>query len=63
MQVIDLRAGGLVHWLSIGGVVREFYDTACVRLPMVVGFADGRINTLIMRGRPLDLSEALDQAQ
>jgi len=62
MQVIDLRTGALVHWLSIGGVVREFYDIAClpgVKLPMVVGFADGRINSLITRGSPLSLDDLL----
>jgi len=59
MQVIDLQSGRVVHWLRIGGLVREFYDIAClpgVRRPMLVGFAQGQINRMITRGRdtPLD---------
>jgi uncharacterized protein (TIGR03032 family) len=60
MQVIDLRTGAVVHWLRIGGVVREFYDVTIlpgIRMPMPVGFAGGQINTFITKGQYLPLSE------
>jgi uncharacterized protein (TIGR03032 family) len=60
VQVIDLVRGKMVHWLRLGGVVRELYDIALLpglRKPMVVGFAQDQINRLIMRGAPLELAE------
>jgi uncharacterized protein (TIGR03032 family) len=60
VQVIDLARGEVVHWLRVGGVVRELYDIAVlpgIRKPMVVGFAQDQINRLIMQGRPLALAE------
>jgi hypothetical protein len=62
IQVIDLDRAAAVHWLALGGVVRELYDIACVpgpRTPMVVGFAQGQINRLIRRGSDLSLPELL----
>lgn len=58
--VVDLASGKVVHWLRLGGVVRELYDIALLpgyRRPMLVGLAQGPINRLVMRGRPLPLSE------
>ena len=60
VQVIDLATGQAVHWLRIGGVVRELYDIALVpgaRTPMVVGFGQGAINRLITRGATATLEE------
>jgi uncharacterized protein (TIGR03032 family) len=62
IHVIELTTGGLMHWLRIGGVVQELYDIAVipgVRTPMVVGFAQGQINRLISRGRPVTIEELL----
>jgi uncharacterized protein (TIGR03032 family) len=62
IQVIDLSSGLSAHWLRLGGVVQELYDIAIipgVRSPMVVGFAQGQINKLIFRGRPVTLPELL----
>ena len=58
IQIIDLRSGALVHWLRIGGTVRELYDIVCLpglRTPMVVGFAQGQINRLITSGPALPI--------
>jgi uncharacterized protein (TIGR03032 family) len=62
IQVIDLDRATVVHWVALGGVVRELYDIACIpgpRTPMVVGFAHGQINRLIRRGSDLSLAELL----
>jgi len=62
IQVIDRKTGALVHWLGLGGVVRELYDIACLpglHTPMVVGFAQDQINRLIQRGTALSLDELL----
>lgn len=65
IQVVELAGGAAAHWLRIGGVVRELYDIAVVpgaRTPMVVGFAQGQINRLISRGRPVALDELLGES-
>lgn len=44
--VIDLRTGDLVHWLWLGGVVRELYDVVAlpgVRRPSALGFKTDEI--------------------
>jgi uncharacterized protein (TIGR03032 family) len=44
--VIDLRSGDLVHWLWLGGVVRELYDVVAlpgVRRPTALGFKTDEI--------------------
>jgi uncharacterized protein (TIGR03032 family) len=56
--VVNLATGAVVEWLRLGGVVRELYDIALLpghRQPMLVGFAQGQINRLISRGRPMPL--------
>jgi uncharacterized protein (TIGR03032 family) len=65
IQVIDPVAGTLVHWIALGGVVRELYDIACFdgpRAPMLVGLAQGQINRLINRGPTMDLDALLGGA-
>ncbi len=65
IQVIGLEGGAAVHWLALGGVVRELYDIASLpglSTPMAVGFAQGQINRLIQRGAPLTLDELLGEA-
>ena len=60
VQVIDLRGGEAVHWVTLGGVVRELYDIACIpgrRTPIAVGFAQGQINRMIRRGATVTLAE------
>jgi uncharacterized protein (TIGR03032 family) len=62
IQIIDLRRGVPVHWLALGGIVRELYDIACIpglRTPMAVGFAQDQINRLIHRGPALSLVDLL----
>lgn len=56
--VMELATGRIVHWLRLGGVVRELYDIALlpgVRDPMLVGLAQGQINRLITVGAPAGL--------
>jgi uncharacterized protein (TIGR03032 family) len=65
IQVIDLESGTAVHWLALGGVVRELYDIACLpgsHTPMAVGFAQGQINRLIQRGAAVTFDELLGEA-
>ncbi|MBS7791699.1 TIGR03032 family protein [Roseococcus sp. SDR] len=56
--VVELATGAVVHWLRLGGVVRELYDIALLpghRSPMLVGFAQGQINRLISKGKPFPI--------
>ncbi|WPB83908.1 TIGR03032 family protein [Sediminicoccus rosea] len=58
MLVVELATGAVVHWLRLGGVVRELYDIALLpghKSPMLVGFAQGQINRLISRGKPMPI--------
>ena len=60
--VVDLATGKLLHWMRLGGVVRELYDIAILpsaRRPMLVGLAQGQVNRLINRGAPLPLAELI----
>jgi uncharacterized protein (TIGR03032 family) len=60
--VVDLATARVVHWMRLGGVVRELYDIAILpgaRRPMLVGLAQGQVNRLINRGAPLPLAELL----
>ena len=53
LQVIDLRSGDIVHWLRIGGMVKELYDVVVlpgVRRPMVLGFKTDEIRRTITIG-------------
>lgn len=62
IQVIDLASGQAEHGLALGGVVRELYDIAVIpgrRTPMVVGFAQGQINRLILSGPEVGLTDLL----
>ena len=59
---VDLATGKLLHWMRLGGVVRELYDIAILpsaRRPMLVGLAQGQVNRLINRGAPLPLAELI----
>lgn len=57
LAVVDIASGRAVHWLRLGGVVRELYDVALLpraRRPMLVGLRDaGPLNRLILRGAEL----------
>jgi uncharacterized protein (TIGR03032 family) len=59
LVVVDLASGQALHWLRLGGVVRELYDVALLpgaRRPMLVGLQQaGPINRLISRGPDLPL--------
>ncbi len=58
VMVMDLATGAIVHWLRLGGIVRELYDIAIVpglKSPMLVGMAQGQINRLISVGAPVGL--------
>ena len=60
--LVDLAAGRVLHWLRLGGAVRELYDIALLpgaRRPMLVGFAQGQINRLISRGPSMTLAELM----
>lgn len=58
--VIDLASGRALHWLRLGGVVRELYDIAILpkaRRPMLVGLQQaGPINRLVSRGADLPMA-------
>lgn len=46
LYVIDLRSGDIVHWVRIGGVVRELYDVVVlprVARPMALGFKSDEV--------------------
>ncbi len=58
--VVELATGKVLHWMRLGGVVRELYDIALLpgaRRPMLVGLAQGQLNHLIMNGPPMTLAE------
>lgn len=59
LVVVELSSGRPVHWLRLGGVVRELYDVALLpkaRRPMIVGMRDaGPLNQLISRGPDLSM--------
>ena len=58
--VMELATGRLVHWLRLGGIVRELYDIALLpgmRSPMLVGLTHGQINRLITAGPPIGLDD------
>ena len=61
LAVVELASGRTLHWLRLGGVVRELYDVALLpmaRRPMLVGLQQaGPINRLISRGPDLPLTE------
>ena len=60
--VVDLASGETVHWLRLGGVVRELYDIALLpgpRRPMLVGMAQSQINHLISTGARLPLDQLM----
>lgn len=60
--VVELASGRVLHWLRLGGVVRELYDIAVLpgaRRPMLIGFAQGQINRLVTRGADLPLGALL----
>ena len=53
LMVIDLRTGDAVHWVRLGGVVRELYDVVLlpgVRRPSAIGFKADSIRRVITIG-------------
>lgn len=62
--VVDLASGRILHWMRLGGVVRELYDIAILpgaRRPMLIGLAQSQFNRLVSRGAPATLAELLGQ--
>ena len=62
--VVELATARVLHWMRLGGIVRELYDIAILpgaRRPMLVGLAQGQVNRLINRGAPLPLAELLGE--
>lgn len=60
--VVELASGRVLHWMRLGGIVRELYDIAILpgaRRPMLVGLAQGQINRLISAGPPTTLAALL----
>ena len=58
--VVELASGRMLHWMRLGGVVRELYDIAILpsaRRPMLIGFAQSQFNRLVIRGAPAPLAE------
>lgn len=50
LAIVDLRSGGMVHWMRIEGVVRELYDVAFlpgVRRPAALGFKTDEVKRVI----------------
>ena len=57
LQVIDLRSGDIVHWLTIEGIVEELYDVLVipgVRRAMAIGFKTDEIRRVITVGSPAE---------
>ncbi|MBM3510280.1 MAG: TIGR03032 family protein [Alphaproteobacteria bacterium] len=55
LQVIDLKSGDIVHWLTIEGIVEELYDVVVipgVRRAMAIGFKTDEIRRVITVGPP-----------
>lgn len=53
LQVIDLKSGDIVHWLTIEGIVEELYDVVVipgVRRAMAIGFKTDEIRRVITVG-------------
>ena len=65
LVVVDLASGEALHWLRLGGVVRELYDVAVLPMacrPMLVGLQQaGPINRLISRGPALPMAALLER--
>jgi uncharacterized protein (TIGR03032 family) len=62
--VVELKSGKPLHWLRLGGVVRELYDIAILpsaRRPMLIGLAQSQFNRLVSRGAALSLEELAGQ--
>ena len=60
--VVELASGRVLHWMRLGGVVRELYDIAILpsaRRPMLIGLAQSQFNRLVSRGAPMGLPELL----
>ena len=60
LQVIDLRSGDIVHWMTIEGIVEELYDVLVipgVRRAMAIGFKTDEIRRVITVGTPGDTSD------
>ncbi|HEX4917846.1 MAG TPA: TIGR03032 family protein [Limnobacter sp.] len=50
VQVIDLRNGDIVHWLTFEGLIEELYDVIAlpnVQRPMALGFVSDEIRRMI----------------
>ncbi len=53
LQIIDLRTGGIAHWLRLEGMVTELYDTVIlprVSRPMALGLKSDEIARLLTVG-------------
>lgn len=64
VAVIELSSGRLLHWIRLGGIVRELYDIAILpaaRRPMLIGLQQSQFNRLITRGAPVSLAELAGQ--
>lgn len=62
VAVVELASGRVLHWMRLGGVVRELYDIAILpgaRRPMLIGLAQSQFNRLITRGMPLSIAELM----
>jgi uncharacterized protein (TIGR03032 family) len=50
LQIVDLKTGDVVHWLTIEGIVTELYDVAMLvgcRSPSMIGFKSEEIRRVI----------------
>jgi len=50
LLVIDLKTGGIVHWLKIQGIVHELYDVVCldgIHRPQALGFKTDEIRRVL----------------
>lgn len=61
IAIVELSSGKALHWLRLGGVVRELYDIAVLpgaKRPMLVGLQQGGpINRLISRDPDLPMDK------
>ncbi len=58
LQFIDLRTGGVVHWLRMEGMVSELYDVVPLRAtvrPMALGLKTDEISRMLTVGEEAEL--------
>lgn len=56
--MIDLKTGGVAHWLKVEGMVTKTYDIVALsgsRRPMALGFNSDEIQRILVADKPAHL--------